>query len=276
MSLFIDEHKCKRDGICVAECPLGLIQMPTEGQFPCQIEEAQELCIKCGHCVAVCPNAALELDDIKPQTCPPVRKDLLLSPEHAEHFLRFRRSIRNYKGKPIERDILRRLIEVASFAPSGHNRQPVHWLVVENREALSRISGHVVDWMRTLIQDHPEIASPMHLDRVVAAWERGQDRILRGAPCLIVAHAAQAERTAQSSCTIALTYLELAATAFGLGTCWAGYFNAAATLYPPLQETLQLPENHLSFGAMMIGYQKYAYFRLPPRKPTQDRMEMIV
>ena len=71
---------------------------------------------------------------------------------------------------------------------------------------------------------------------------------------------------AQTACVIALTYLELAASAFGLGTCWAGYFNAAATFWPPLQSALALPENHASYGAMMIGHPKFAYHRLPERK----------
>lgn len=265
MNLSIAQEKCKRDGICVVTCPLGLIQIKAEGEFPSHVRGAEDLCVQCGHCVAICPQGALSLGDLKPEDCAPIRKDLILGPEHAEHFLRFRRSIRNYKEKPVDRETLTKVIRVASFAPSGHNRQPVHWLVMDDREELRRIAGLVVDWMRVMIQDHPEVASPMHFDRVVAAWERGYDRIFREAPVVIVAHASQSERTAQSSCTIALTYLELAATAFGLGACWAGYFNAAATMYPPLKDTLQLPGDHESFGAMMLGYQKYAYHRLPPR-----------
>ena len=89
---------------------------------------------------------------------------------------------------------------------------------------------------------------------------------LRGTPHLIVAHAQKALATAQSACTIALTYLDLAAPSFALGTCWAGYFNTAANLYPPLEKDLDLPEGHQCFGAMMIGYPKYPYHRLPLRK----------
>ena len=54
-------------------------------------------------------------------------------------------------------------------------------------------------------------------------------------------------------------------TASGLGACWAGYFNAAATSWLPLQSALALPENHASYGAMMVGYPKFAYHRLPVR-----------
>lgn len=266
MALFsIDQEKCKRDGICAAACPAGLIEMKDKESFPEPIAGAEEFCVNCGHCVAVCPQGALSLETMKAEDCPPVRKDLLPGPEGIEHFLRYRRSIRRYGDKPMGRDLLARLIDIARFAPSGHNLQPVHWLVFENKEELNRLAGIVVSWMRMMIENQPEIAGPFHFDRVVKAWERGEDRILRGAPALIVAHGDAVVSTAQTSCIIALTYLELAAASLGLGTCWAGYFNAAATFYPPMMEALDLPERHQSFGAMMVGNPKYAYHRLPLR-----------
>lgn len=265
MGLFsVDRAKCKRDGLCVAECPSRLIEMEGE-QFPAPIASAEDLCINCGHCVAICPHGALSLSTMKPDDCPPVNKEFLLNPEHAEHFLRYRRSIRNYRSEPVERAIITRLIETARYAPSGHNLQPVHWMVVDDASEIHRLSGLVIDFMAAMIKDHPEIAGPMHFDRVVEAWEKGLDRVLRGAPCLIVAHALQSLSTAQSACIIALTYLELAATSLNLGTCWAGYFNAAATYFPPMMKALALPAGHQSFGAMMVGYPKYTYQRLPLR-----------
>lgn len=72
---------------------------------------------------------------------------------------------------------------------------------------------------------------------------------------------------APHACTIALTYLELAATSMGLGTCWAGYFNVAATSFPPMQEALALPPGHQAFGSMMVGCPKFSYHRLPLRNP---------
>jgi nitroreductase len=66
--------------------------------------------------------------------------------------------------------------------------------------------------------------------------------------------------------TIALTFLDLAAPTVGLGACWAGFFMMAAAQSPQLQELLALPEGHACCGALMIGYPKYAYHRLPTRK----------
>ena len=82
---------------------------------------------------------------------------------------------------------------------------------------------------------------------------------------MIVAHAYKNDRSAPAACTIALTFLDLAAMSFGLGACWAGYFNAAANFWPPMQKALSLPEGHISFGAMMVGHPRFQYQRLPLR-----------
>jgi nitroreductase/NAD-dependent dihydropyrimidine dehydrogenase PreA subunit len=267
MALFtIDPNKCQRDGICVAECPAKIIELADDESFPRPIAGAEELCIHCGHCVTVCPDGALSLEDMKPEDCPPLRRDQLPGPEQCEHFLRSRRSIRNYKKKPVPRETLINLIEIARYGPTGHNLQPVHWLVIEQAEEVKRLAGLVADWMRLMLKEQPKLAQLFHFERVVAAWDQGSDRILRGAPHLIIAHAQKALGPAQAACIITLTYLDLAAPSFGLGTCWAGYFNTAVNLYPPLEQDLKLPKGNQCFGAMMIGYPKYQYHRLPLRK----------
>ena len=148
---------------------------------------------------------------------------------------------------------------------SGHNTQPVEWRVVYDTGEVRRLAGMVVDWMRHVIKEQPDLAASMHLDRAVAAWESGEERICRGAPHVIIAHAQKDLRPAMAACTIAQTYLELVAPAFGLGACWAGYFNAASNLWPAMYEALELPSGHAALGAMMVGYPKYKYQRMPLR-----------
>ena len=270
MPLFtVDQKKCRRDGLCVAECPAKIIEIIREEGFPSPIAGAEELCINCGHCVSICPHEALSLKTMSPEDCLPVRKELLLGPEHCEHFLRSRRSIRSYKEKRVSHDLLQKLIEIARYAPTGHNSQPVHWLVIEDPTEVRRLGGLVADWMRSLLSDNAEFSLSMHMDRVVDAWDKGIDRILRAAPHLVVAHGLSTMPASQSSSFIALTYLELAAPSLGLGTCWAGYFTAAATFYPPLQKALALPQGHQTYGAAMIGYPKYSYHRMPPRNKPE-------
>ena len=270
MTLFvIDEEKCIRDGICVETCPRQIIVLENHATVPVPTEDAEELCITCGHCVAVCPTGAISLSTIKPEECPPIKKEWLLSPEQAEHFLRSRRSIRTYTDKAVDREVLSKLIQLACHAPSGHNSQPVQWRVIYDSDEVQRLAGLVVDWMRNLINEQPALSASLHSDRLVAAWDAGKDCICRNAPHVIVAHAPEDLLVAPSACTIALTYLELAAPAFGLGACWAGYFDSAANLWPPLKDALELPDGHASFGAMMIGYPKYKYQRMPLRNQAK-------
>lgn len=261
--LNVDMEKCNKDGICAAECPMKIIQM--KDKAPMAVNGAEELCIRCGHCVAVCPTAALSLDTLSTEECLPVTKDMLLNAEQAEHFLRYRRSIRNYKDKPVDKETLSELIRIASHAPTGHNSQPVFWQVIYGREDVKRLSGMVIDWMRYMIKEQPKVAALLHLDLVVAGWDFGMDTISRGAPHLILANGERGNIMAKPACTIAMTYLELAIPAFGLGGCWNGFFNAAATVWPPLKEALSLDKGMENIAAMMVGFPKFKYHRMPPR-----------
>jgi len=265
----VDPDKCKRDDIGVAECPAKIIQRQSETAVPTLVAEAEAICIRCGHCVAVCPHGALTHADMTPQDCPPVRREWLLEPDRAEHFLRSRRSIRTYKPQSVDRSVLEKLIDIARYAPSGHNLQPVQWLVFHDPAQVQTLAGHVIDWMTHLIAEQNPLARMLHLDRVVSAWNQGIDRVCRGAPHVVLTHAHRDDRTAQAACTIALSYLDLAAPSFGLGTCWAGYLNAAAQFWPPLQTTLALDEGDISYGAMMVGHPKFGYHRMPLRRPPR-------
>ena len=50
MSLFtIDQKECRRDGLCVAECPAKIIEIIGKEGFPTPVAGAEDLCINCGH-----------------------------------------------------------------------------------------------------------------------------------------------------------------------------------------------------------------------------------
>jgi nitroreductase len=189
-----------------------------------------------------------------------------VSQGQVEQFLRSRRSIRQYRERAVEPGVLARLLRLASSAPSGHNSQPLEWLVLSGPEEIRRVSALVADWMRRVEKEQPQAFQLMHMDRVLQAAAAGEDRILRGAPHLIVAHAPKDNRMAPAAAVTALAYLELAATSLDLGTCWAGYFTAAAAVFPPLQEALGLPEGHVTYGAAMVGYPAVRYARIPLRR----------
>jgi nitroreductase len=103
------------------------------------------------------------------------------------------------------------------------------------------------------------------LIRVVSAWDAGEERICRGAPHIVVVHGDKDYGFGAEDGALALSYFELFAPALGLGSCWGGCFYSAVNAYPPLFEALDLPVDHRAFGAVMVGYAKLKYQRLPLR-----------
>jgi len=256
----IDRTRCKKDGICAAECPFSLISLTGDDGFPEIRPAAARLCIQCGHCVAVCPHGALSLAAMKPGDFQAIGNGSPPTLKKTGLLLTTRRSIRSYEQQTVPRDHTEQLLDLCRWAPSAKNAQPVHWLVLETPEAVRHLAGLVVDWLRTGTS-YPGI---------VAAWDQGKDMVLRGAPHLLVAHAHKDSLKPEIDCTIALTYFDLAAASCGIGTCWAGILmSAVAAGHPPLLEALALPEDHRLYGAMIFGYPRFPYFKIPARKEAQ-------
>ncbi|RPI08402.1 MAG: ferridoxin [Zetaproteobacteria bacterium] len=271
MSLFVvDPARCQRDGVCVAECPTRIIELAPGDETPTISAEAEEFCRNCGHCVAVCPHGAASLAGMAPERLQQVRSDLRLGREHVAHFLRARRSIRAYTPRAVDRETLAGLIDVARFAPSASNRQAVHWVVVSDAAEVRRLAGLTVEWMRAAVPSQPT-AAQRNTQRFVAGWDAGHDMICRGAPSLVIACAPADYPWAAVDSAIALTYLELAAPSSGLGACWAGIFTNAARQWPPLRQALALPEGDAVCGAMLLGYPRHRYRRIPPRNEARIR-----
>lgn len=260
----VDYAACNRDEICVLECPARILEMTEQG--PVMVQGGEGFCIRCGHCVAVCPVAAVELDSLSPAACLEIEQELLLDIEQTEHFLRSRRSIRTYRRKPIPKDVLEKALALAACAPTGSNRQQVKWLVFYDQKDVEAVAAHVADWMRYMLANHPEVAATSGMQKIVDDVENGVDRICRHAPHLVFAYAHAEIGVAPADCHTALAYLELALPAFAAGSCWAGYVNFAAGQWPPLAEFLALPEEYRFHGAVMVGYPKFRYHRIPPRK----------
>lgn len=271
MSLLdIDESKCRRDGICVAVCPPRIIELNDGSPVPTLAANAEERCISCGHCVAACPEGALSRLLMRPEDCPPARPDLALGAEQVEYLLRSRRSVRAYKERHVEHDTLAKLIDIAHYAPTGTNSQNVRWIAIDSRVQVKALAGSVIDLMRDLVRIEHPAAARLGAASLVESWEAGVDIIARGAPALVVAYTPQVDPLLYPvDPIIALSFLDVAAPALGLGTCWAGFFMAAISQWQPLRDALGLPDGKTSLGAMLVGYPRYRYHRLPPRNQPQ-------
>jgi nitroreductase len=131
-----------------------------------------------------------------------------------------------------------------------------------------RISGMTIDWMKKVKDANPALYQEAKLELFVEPWEAGEDRISRGAPCIIMACAPKDERTAPPAAMIAIAHIQLAAPALGLGTSFSGSINTASQSYPPLIEALGLPEGNIPHGTCVMGYPAEFYDRIPKRNPV--------
>jgi len=267
--LTIDKEKCTKDGICAGECPRAIIQLQEGDGYPEMVPGGEETCMLCGHCVAVCPNGALSHANVPIEACPPIEKELAVNNEQAVQFLRSRRSIRFYQDKPVEKEKIQRLIEIARYAPTNSNTQLVEWLVFTDKEKVNELAGLAVDWMREVLKKDPQAAGAPYIPLVVAAWDAGYDAVLRNAPALVAAIAPEETRNGMVDLTVSLSYFELAAPSLGLGTCWAGLLQHPLLSYRPLKEAMGLPDGYPHHYPMMLGYPKFKYHRLPERKPPK-------
>jgi nitroreductase len=176
-----------------------------------------------------------------------------------------RRSVRFYDPRPVPEEVIKQVLEVASYAASGGNSQTVKWLVVSDPVKVKRMAELTVDWMR-LIQDteHPMAAYVAHAIKI---WEGGRDFICHQAPHLLFAHIPHIEMSNDNTDgIIAMTCFDIAAPSYGLGTCWAGFIRMALD-YPPLKDFIALPAGRKIAYPMMFGYPMYRSVSIPRRNP---------
>jgi nitroreductase/NAD-dependent dihydropyrimidine dehydrogenase PreA subunit len=260
-----DESLCINCGSCIRACPGGLI---TKKDFPVPIENAWNLCIDCGHCVAICPTGAMHQRAMGPEECEPIDIHLIPQWDRVRQYMISRRSVRTYINKPIEKEKIAQLLDIACYAPNGANRQIIRWIVINDPVKVHRIAGMTIDWMKIVKEKNPSLYQEAKLELFVEPWELGHDRISRGAPCVIVAYAPKDERTAPPAAMIAIHQVQLAAPALSLATTFTGAINTAAQGYPPLIQSFGIPEGNIPFGTFVIGYPAERYLRIPTRKPV--------
>ena len=78
-------------------------------------------------------------------------------------FIQGRRSIRRYQDRPLEKELLEKLLAAATWAPSAHNRQPWRFCVVTSNMVKQEISAHMAAyWRRDLGADGSDPVSAGH------------------------------------------------------------------------------------------------------------------
>ncbi len=266
-TLRVDQALCTHCGICSVVCPMGIIDPADEYTLPVVQDKKASLCIRCGHCEVSCPSQAIVADYLPDENVQVPAGTGTIPPGDLGIYLKKRRSVRHFKKETVSKERIESVLEIARYAASGGNGQPVQWLVIHDPAEVKKIAGLTIEWMKTLVNSgHPMSG---YVPMLIAAWEQGNDVICRGAPHLLIAHIPEGNHIATVDAIIALTHFDITAPAFGIGTCWAGFVAAACREYPPMQEALALPEGRVAAYAMMFGVPQYKVYGIPRRNPVQ-------
>jgi len=266
-TILVNQDLCTRCGICSVICPMSIIDPADENTLPKVPDTNAARCIRCGHCEAFCPSQALLLNERPDEKVPLPAGTGTISPDDMATYLKKRRSVRRFTKDPVPKEKILQVLDIARYAASGGNGQPVQWIVVHDEKRVKKISGLTIDWMKTLLNSNHPMSG--YIPVLISAWDGGNDVICRGAPHLIVAHIPDGNPIAPVDAIIALTHFDIAAPAFGIGTCWAGFVAMAAMSYEPLQMELGLPAGRKCAYVMMFGNPQYKVCGIPRRNPLQ-------
>lgn len=265
--ILVDQDLCTRCGLCSVVCTMGVIDPADENTLP-KVQNAKAgMCIHCGHCEAYCPTQALLLNDNLDERVPLPAGAGTIAPGEIEYYLKKRRSVRHFTKDPVPKEKILELLDIARYAASGGNGQPVEWIVIHDPGKVKKIAGLTIDWMKTLVNSNHPMSG--YVPVLIGSWEQGNDVICRGAPHLLIATIPEGNPIAPTDAIIALTHFDVAAPAYGIGTCWAGFVAMAATSYAPLQKELGIPSGRKSAYVMMFGNPQYRIYGIPRRKPLK-------
>ena len=171
-----------------------------------------------------------------------------------------RRSVRAYSDQPVPRAVVGELIDAATQAPSGMNRQPWAFGVVTDRAALvdldAKAKAHLLS---VLTEDSPMAGYRTRL-------EQPEFNLFYGAPALVVIYTKPTGVTANVDACLAAQNLMLAAYERGLGTCWIGF----AMFYlgtPAAAAEINIPDGYAAAAAIIVGYPAHDVPPVPREAP---------
>jgi len=263
----VNSEKCVGCEICVKDCFPKCIEIVDE---KAKINSAT--CMKCGHCIAVCPKGAVSIDEYNMDEVKDYNEaEFKIEPDNLLNFIKFRRTIRQFKDKDVETEKLLKIIEAGRFTQTGINAQNVSYIVVkDNIEQLKEIA------LENLKNKGEEILKNLNpqtvpFKRYAQMWikmyneykenPKLNDKLFFNAPALILVVS-----DSQINGALASSNMELMTNAQGLGTFFSGFFAMAAQGNEKIRELLGLEGNKEIVTCMVIGYPNVKYVRTVPRK----------
>jgi nitroreductase len=162
-----------------------------------------------------------------------------------------RESIRSYDpGKPVDRQVLGRILEAGRLAPSAANFQPWKFFLITSGEMLEKVRSC---YSRSWFCDAPHILVVSGNEK--AAWVRSDGY-----------------NSIETDLTIAMDHMILAAENEGVATVWIANFN-----YDLLRKALKLSGHEVIFAITPLGYPRTGFTKkgIKNRKPISEVAEYL-
>lgn len=174
--------------------------------------------------------------------------------------IKSRRSIRNYQDMKVERDVIRKVVEAASFAPSWKNTQVTRYIVVDDAAVINKIADECTSmfvYNGNTIRKAPMLVAVTALKGRSGVEKDGSFTTDREGNWLMF----DAGCAVQTFC--------LAAHEYGLGTVIMGIFDDAK-----LSTMLNVPEDREIVNLICVGYADESP-EAPKRKSVDDLVTFI-
>lgn len=270
-NVIINKETCIGCGLCVKECSRHAIFLVND-----KADVQLSLCNECSHCFAVCPNRSVSM--------PPYDEDeimeydgskSILDPDDFLYFQKFRRSIRNFKDKEVEKEKLNQIIEAGRYSPTASNRQLNRYIVIGDR--IDEVKEMVMKTLYDFANDSSYQATggvdyrQTWLKMYDEFKEKKIDRLFYNAPQIIVIVSEDKGGFADVNGGIAASRMELQANSLGLGVCYIGFFKRAISSNSKLRELIGMKDNEEFVVSFIIGYPNVKYRRTVIRKPADVR-----
>ena len=284
-----DTDLCGKCGLCAMACPVAIFVQEEKGTFPRIDVAGLARCQSCGHCVAICPRGAVSHGDFPEGTVTAIRSEVVPTYDQVRELVRSRRSKRTFKDKPVEREVLEKVLDVARFGPSGHNEQSTEFVVIQDKEMIQEITALTAKGLARMAMPFRYSIGRMmmslmlgrrgaayvaelapELDGLVDLYDSGTDIILHEPPVLVLFCADSVGGTfAGTNANIALHNAALAAEALGLGCFYTGFVVHVSERDDSIARLVGLPETHKIYGALAMGYPRLKYKKWPERNPAK-------
>jgi nitroreductase/NAD-dependent dihydropyrimidine dehydrogenase PreA subunit len=252
LDLKIDDALCIRCGLCGKDCIARIIAQVGDA-VPVIAPEDEIKCVKCQHCLAVCPTGALSILGKNPADSIDLSTASLPDKEQISNLIKGRRSIRHYRDENVDPALISDLLATLANAPTGVNKMALTFSVIDDKETMNKLRTKVLSTLEKMAAENriPEQYGYM-LAAPAAYTNHGADIIFRGAPHALIISAPLDSPCPNQDTAAAVAFFDLLAQSAGLGTVWWGMLNMVTGLMPEIRADLGIPPRH-PFCAMLFG-----------------------